>query len=164
MVQKISSLTGLGVKDARNLERGVFNWTINFCEEKNIVLNWQNEKFKIVYVDKSRSVVCNLNQNSYLNNDRLLVRMQESEFGPYDLPFMARENVFPERWSKYIDGKIKRDSLVLNEKPQAMTNEFRCGKCHKRECVYIERQTRSGDEATSLFICCLGCGHRWKIN
>jgi transcription elongation factor S-II len=60
---------------------------------------------------------------------------------------------------------MKRDMNVFEEKPKAMTHEFKCGKCKnkKRECVYQELQVRSADEPMTLFITCLNCGHKWKM-
>lgn len=160
----ICNVDDLDPSYAKDIEIGIYNWTIFFGEEHNISLNWKNDKFVSVYVDKSRSVILNLDRKSYIKNTNLVQRLNDGEFLASDLAFMPREQVFPERWSSVIDRKIKRDSLVLNEIPQAMTKEFRCKKCSKRECVYFEKQTRSGDEATSLFVSCLGCGNRWKIN
>lgn len=164
ILDTLLQLPELDPTDATDIEIGIYNWSIYFGEEHNVTLNWKNDKFVSVYVDKSRSVICNLDKDSYIGNIRLVTRLNANEFAARDLAFMSREQVFPERWVTVIDRKIKRDSLVLNEIPQAMTREFRCKKCSKRECVYFEKQTRSGDEATSLFVCCLGCGNRWKIN
>lgn len=38
-----------------------------------------------------------------------------------------------------------------------------CRKCHSRKIDQVEVQTRSGDEAATLFCLCTACGHRWKM-
>lgn len=161
---KIFDISDVTSKQASDIEVGIFNWTIDFCSEHNVILNWKNDKFANVYIDKARSVICNLDGDSYVHNTHLIERLTAGEFTARDLPFMSREQVFPERWGRVIERKVKRDSLVLNETPQAMTREFRCKRCSKRECIYFEKQTRSGDEAMSLFVSCIGCGNQWKIN
>lgn len=41
------------------------------------------------------------------------------------------------------------------------TDMFECPRCTKRKCVHYELQTRSADEATTVFVTCVACGHRW---
>jgi len=38
-----------------------------------------------------------------------------------------------------------------------------CGKCKSRKIDQVEAQTRSGDEAATLFCLCTSCGNRWKM-
>ena len=144
-----------------SLERGIYNWTIDYCSTKGIVKNWKNPKFKSLYMAKTRSVLANLMPETYVGNHRLLARLLEGEFAPKDLAYMRPENVCPEVWKHVLDIKLMRDQY--SEKPEAMTDQYRCGRCKKRECVYQELQLRSSDEPMSLFITCLNCGNRWRL-
>ena len=45
---------------------------------------------------------------------------------------------------------------------EAMTDQFKCGRCKSRKCIYYELQTRSADEGMTIFITCLNCGNRWR--
>jgi transcription elongation factor S-II len=45
----------------------------------------------------------------------------------------------------------------------ATTDEFRCGKCKKRECTYYELQTRGADEPLTVFVSCTNCQNRWRF-
>ncbi len=146
---------------ATDLEKGVYNWAIEYSIRKGLVRNWANPRFKNIYVAKCRSIAANLQMTSYIGNVRLINRLHEREFLPRDLPFMRPENVFPELWKSVLDVKLMRDQFF--EKPEAMTDQFRCGRCKKRECVYQELQLRSSDEPMSLFITCLNCGNRWRM-
>ena len=40
---------------------------------------------------------------------------------------------------------------------------LQCGKCKSRKIDQVEVQTRSGDEAATLFCLCTACGNRWKM-
>ena len=146
-----------------DLERGIYNWCIDQCVNHKIAMNWKNQRFIHLYKDKARSVFNNLNPSSYISNNRLYKRLLEKEFAPHDIAYMKPENIFPERWADILDAKMKKDMHVFEAKPVAMTDEFKCGKCKNKSCVYQELQVRSADEPMTLFITCLNCGHKWKI-
>lgn len=154
----------LDVEDivAKDLEIGIYNWAVTTADQYKLVKNWKNNRLVILYKDKARSVLANLDPNSYIKNTRLIDRMKEKEFLPHELPFMKPENVYPEQWKGILDDKLKHEH-VLESKPEAMTTQFRCGKCKKRECIYKEKQVRSADEPMTLFITCLNCGNRWRM-
>lgn len=153
-------MTDIGVQD---LEAGIYNWAIEFAESKKITRNWKNNRFVRAYLDKAISLVSNLDAGSYIGNRRLPNRIKEQEFVPHELPFMLPENVYPEKWKAIIDKKQKKEEHIYEERPAAMTDLFKCGKCKKRECSYQELQLRSCDEPMTLFITCLNCGNRWRI-
>lgn len=46
---------------------------------------------------------------------------------------------------------------------QATTDQFKCGKCKKRQCTYYQMQTRSADEPLTTFVQCVACGNRWRF-
>ena len=63
-----------------NLEKGIYNYSIKYAKNKNIVRKWTNPVFRRIYLNKARSVYANLKEDSYLQNYRLLTRLKESEF------------------------------------------------------------------------------------
>jgi DNA-directed RNA polymerase subunit M/transcription elongation factor TFIIS len=162
-VQELVDRTELTEAYAKDLEIGVFNWSIQQCETLKLSKNWKNPRFVSVYKDKARSMLVNIQRDSYVKNDKLVGRIVDREFMPHELPFMKPENMFPQRWAEILDVKMKKDMHVFEEKPVAMTTEFKCGKCKKRECVYQELQVRSADEPMTIFITCTNCGNKWKI-
>lgn len=153
----------ISTKVAEDLERGIFNWCIDQCVGYKIARNWKNTRFVHLYKDKARSILNNLDEKGYVGNSRLYTRLLEKEFAPHDIPYMKPENLYPEQWETILDNKMKKDMHIFEAKPVAMTDEFKCGKCKKRECVYQELQVRSADEPMTIFITCLNCGHKWKI-
>lgn len=42
------------------------------------------------------------------------------------------------------------------------TEEYACEKCGNSKAYYFMRQTRSADEATTRFLECTKCGHKWR--
>lgn len=159
LCSKATSMTEVQQKD---LEIGIYNWTIMEAASRGIVRNWANSRFQRLYVEKARSVISNLDPKSYIHNDRLMQRCIDNEFFPHDIPFMKPENVFPDMWKTSVDAMMKKYENAYENKVVAMTNMFKCGKCKKRECTFYELQTRSGDESTTIFIRCVNCGNSWR--
>ena len=150
-------------KITRRLEKGIYNFTIDNAEKENIVKKWDNSIFKNMYTQKVISVYTNLNKESYIKNTRLLDRLKNKEFKPQELPYMKPIYSFPEHWKTLIDDKYKRDKVLFETKKEAATDQFKCSRCKKNECVFYELQTRSADESMTIFVICLNCGKRWKI-
>ena len=67
-------------------------------------------------------------------------------------PFAGRLNMF------FYSPKYLYESVQ-----EAMTDQFKCGRCKKRQCSYFEMQTRSADEPMTIFVTCINCGKRWKM-
>lgn len=155
--------TALPEYTASQVERGVFNWSIAWADKKGVAKTWKNDGFASIYMSKARSLAFNMDPQSPVGNKNLVSRILEGELNPRDLAFMTPAQIFPEQWKRVIDEKIERDEYIYNEKPAAMTNQFKCGKCKNRECIYQERQMRSCDEPMSIFVYCLRCGNRWRI-
>lgn len=145
----------------KELEREVFNYTIKTCIEKNIVPSW-NQIFTRIYINKIRSLYININQDSYIQNKRLLSRIKKNEFTPKELVEMNYQKLFPENWKELIDEKYRRDKVLYETKKESMTDMYLCKRCKSRETCYYEVQTRSADEPMTIFITCLNCGNRWK--
>lgn len=163
IVKMISDKTKLDLESCRDMEIGIYNWAIKFCEEAKIISNWKNPKFTRVYFDKARSVIANIDKNSYVTNNRLFERLLEGEFYPHDIALMQRDHVYPEIWKDTIDSYVRKAENAYEEKQVAMSDQFKCGKCHKKEVTYIEKQCRSADEPMSLLCTCCVCGNRWRI-
>ena len=163
VVALIKDKIGVDNYNAIDLERGIYNWTIDYSTSKGIVKNWGNSIFQHIYQDKCRSVLANLDKNAYIGNNRLIERLLAKEFLPHEIPYMKPENVFPEKWEGILDAKVKRDQQIGEQTLQSMTDQFKCGKCKRRETVYYERQIRSADEPATLFIRCLNCNTSWRM-
>lgn len=157
---RLPALTEL---EARDAEVGVYNASIAYATSRSIPCVWRNARFRMVYEHKAKSLVANLDEQSYVGNTRLLSRLKEGECAPHEIAAMPPDQVFPEQWAEVIRAKVQREEYMLTARPAAMTDQFLCGRCKKRECTFTEMQMRSCDEPASLFIQCLTCGHRWRL-
>lgn len=158
--KRVPQLTDIEVRDA---EIGVFNAAIGFATSRSIPCVWRNPRFRMVYDHKVKSLVANLDEHSYVGNSRLLTRLKDGECAPHAIAGMPPDQVFPEQWNDIIRAKMQREEYMMTARPAAMTDQFLCGRCKKRECTFTEMQMRSCDEPASLFIQCLTCGHRWRL-
>jgi len=135
-----------------NLEKGIFNYTIQTARLRNVVRKWDNKAFVMIYVDKFKGILLNLNAKSTVKNKDLLKRLKNKEFKAHELAFMTHQELYPEKWKYLIDKKIKREE----------SEGFFCFKCKKRKCSYYQMQTRSADEPMTTFVTCLLCGNNWQ--
>jgi DNA-directed RNA polymerase subunit M/transcription elongation factor TFIIS len=146
----------------KDLEIGIYNWSIDFADKHQIIKNWENNKFKKIYINKCVSIISNLDEELYLKNKTLYNRLKDGEFLPHELPYLSLQEIYPEKWNYIIDDIHKKEEATMNNKNISKTDQFKCGKCKKRECSYYELQIRSADESATLFITCLNCGAHWK--
>lgn len=162
IIDLIITKTGLDNINAKDMEIGIYNWCIIECGKKRISRNWSNPKFFKLYIEKSRSIISNIDKASYINNNKLLDRLLEKEFFPHNIAFMKPENVHPDIWTDSADALMKKYENAYENSVVAMTDMFKCGKCKKRECTFFEIQTRSADEPMTVFIRCINCGNSWR--
>jgi len=163
VLRLIQLKTGLDEKSSKDLEVGIYNWCIQYAEDNKIMKTWGNNKFALLYIEKARCTIANIDKDSYLQNERLIVRLKEKEFSPHDIAFMKPDSVFPERWKATIDAYMKKYENAYENKVSAMTDMFVCGKCKKRECTYYEIFSRSADEPAIIHVRCQNCSNSWRI-
>jgi len=148
--------------EAADLEVGVFNNTIDTAKAFPFAASWGNCVFYEAYLAKARSMVVNINPQSYVGNRHLATRLNEKEFLPNEMASMAPENLFPEAWEQVIQTELLQMKGAYEANMNAMTDIYTCGKCKKNRCTFYELQTRSADEPLTTFVRCLNCGNRWK--
>ena len=98
----------------------------------------------------------------FQNNNLITKVKQSNDFDIDNIASMSYQELFPEIWKQMMDEKYKREKMLYEEKQEAMTDQFKCARCKSRKCTYYELQTRSADEAMTIFITCINCGNRWK--
>lgn len=148
--------------EAKDLEIGVFNSTIDYANSLNIQLSWNSPMFIDTYLNNARSVYTNLKSDSYVGNTELMKRLKSKEFSPHELAYMSSQEIFPERWKDILDKQKEKLKAAYEVKQVSMTDAIKCGKCKNNKVSYYELQIRSGDENMTQFFNCISCGHKWK--
>jgi transcription elongation factor S-II len=140
----------------KNIERSVYNFTINESTIKNIIKQWDNHYFRIIYLTRLKSIITNLNKNTEFKQ---LVMNGSITFD--QLSSITHQEINHRRWDNLIQQKIERDKTKY-EVQKKINSEFTCFKCHSTNCDYYQLQTRSADEPMTTFVSCIECGNRWK--
>ena len=146
----------------QDLEIGIYNASLQEADKHGIRKNWESPGFISLYTILARRIITNLVPSSYVNNPRLLERLKDGEFKPHDIAFMNYGELYPENWQQLMDQQMKRETKLLEGNKDMATDQFKCGRCYKRQCTYYEMQTRSADEPMTIFIRCLNCGKQWR--
>ena len=142
-------------KNSANLEKGIFNYSLKEAEQRKVLKKWDNNRFVKIYLDRLRSVYLNLNSN-------IIEQINSGIIKVHKIAFMTHQEMAPERWSKLIETKIKRDKNKFETNVEAATDTFTCRKCKSKKTTYYQMQTRSADEPMTTFVTCIECGNRWK--
>lgn len=144
---------------ATNIEKGVFNYSIREADTQKVVKKWENPHFVTLYVDRLRSLYTNLSVH-----EDFRAQVLSGEIAPEQLSRMSHIDIAPQKWEILVEAKRKKDISRYQITEQASTSEFKCRRCQSRRCQYYELQVRSADESCSVYVNCLDCGKRWRVN
>jgi transcription elongation factor S-II len=139
-----------------NLEKGIFNWSIQEADNKNVVKKWENVYFVQIYIDRFRMIWTNLHDKDIIS------KVVNKEIRPHELGQMTHQEIAPDKWEKLIKDKKEKDENRYAPKLDGNTDMFTCRKCKSNKCSYYQLQTRSADEPMTTFVTCVNCGNRWK--
>lgn len=143
-------------KQASNLEKGIYNYTLKEATSRKVVKKWDNPFYVQLYIDRLRSIFLNL------KNPELVAQLKEGIIKSHVIAFMTHQEMNHQKWEKLIEAKMKRDKTKYETVMEASTDTFTCRKCKSKKCNYYQLQTRSGDESMTTFVSCIQCGNRWK--
>ena len=64
----------------------------------------------------------------------------------------------------YFTPTDKFDQLFSEKESKLSTIQINCAKCESNKAFFFQMQTRSADEASTIFYKCVQCKHTWKEN
>jgi DNA-directed RNA polymerase subunit M/transcription elongation factor TFIIS len=147
---------------ALELEHYIYNTSLQIAAKRHVLKSWSHPLFGEVYTSLARSVIGNLNPNSYIQNKDLYKRFMEKKITLEEITTFTFSDLYPEIWKDLSIRQFEREKRQLEGNKSMATDQFECKRCHKRECTYYELQTRSADEPMTIFIQCLNCGKHWR--
>jgi len=148
---------------SRKLEQGIYNSTIDKCNQRGFHPMWINPQFNELYICKYKTVYTNLDIDSYVKNIGLVDKITSGELTPERIAFLKPSELFPEKWMAILDEELTKDK-IMSEGGGSKTSFFPCPKCKEHNASYYQLQTRSADEPMTVFFTCLNkkCGNMWK--
>lgn len=155
IVEKLYKILNNNSK-AANLERGIYNVSLEIADSKNVIKKWDNQNFVNIYIQKLRNVYINL------KNKELLETVKSKNFKIHELAYMTHYELNPNKWKILIENKKVRDDNKYTPNIEASTDDFTCRNCKSKKCTHYQLQTRSADEPMTTFVTCIDCGTRWK--
>ncbi|GBG88969.1 hypothetical protein CBR_g48579 [Chara braunii] len=114
------------------------------------------------YKAKYRSISFNLKDPK---NPDLRRRVLFGEITPDMLMELSAEDMASDQ-RKQENEEIRKKALWECErglKATGSTDQFKCGKCGKRETTFFQMQTRSADEPMTTYVTCVNCNNHWKF-
>jgi DNA-directed RNA polymerase subunit M/transcription elongation factor TFIIS len=144
------------------LEKAFLALAASEAKKNYIPRNWKSPIFCDLYRSSARTVLWNIHPKSPIPNKQLFERCKSGEISLEQIPVMSAYQMYPEHWQELADKQLIREQKILEGNKSRATDEYECKRCGKRECTKYEMQTRSGDEATTIFITCLSCGKNWR--
>ena len=144
-------------KICENLEKGIYNYTLDICEQRNLIKKWSNDYFIIIYIQKVKAILYNLENKDLFN------KLVNKDIRAHELAYMTHQEMRPDLWDELIELKKIKDENKFSPKIEASTDDFKCGKCKSKKCTFYQLQTRSADEPMTTFVTCIDCGNRWKF-
>ena len=95
-------------------------------------------------------------------NPYIITELINKNIKPHNIAFMTHQEFNHDKWADLIDAKSKRDKNKFEVNMAAATDTFTCRKCKGNKCTFMTLQTRSADEPSTIYVCCLQCNARWK--
>lgn len=148
--------------DLLQLERGIYNASLEEAKRRMVPLTWDHTNFKWVYGMVAKRTASNFQPDSYVQNTDLIARWKDGEFTLDQIAHWSPYDLKPSHWKDLKDQQFRRDKRILEGNLAMATDRFRCSRCQKKMCTYYELQTRSADEPMTIFISCVNCGKQWK--
>jgi len=146
----------LSKRTLENIEKGIYNYCIQTATKSFIVKKWENPYFVLLYINKLRVILTNI------NNKGLLESISLKKIKSHEIANMTHQELDPEKWKERLELKKLHDENLYSPKLNANTDDFTCRKCKSKKCSYYQLQTRSADEPMTTFVTCIDCGNRWK--
>jgi hypothetical protein len=141
---------------ARNIEKSIYNKSIDESNEKTIIKKWDNYLFVQLYLNRFKFVYF------ILNNEEIVHKINIGELKAYEIAYKNHQELYPDKWNNQIEEKRLRIENKYFPKIEASTDMYTCRKCKKNQCTYYQVQIRSADEPMTTFVTCVICGTRWK--
>jgi transcription elongation factor S-II len=162
-ISRLNEVIGTKIPESliQNIEKSVFNWSIQRSKQLNDTPSWENRYFRERYSRKVETV-----RKAFVSGD-LVDRILSGVIKTKDIASL-------EPAALWLDGPWARTEEAIKEKQVKMDiaekkfesddykGLYQCGRCKSWKTTYYQMQTRSADEPMTTFVTCVNCSKRWK--
>jgi len=115
----------------------------------------ESTKLKPKQIQVLVKIILNYNETEELAYEAIGLLNEGIEYAKVKQDFLAER--FAWKGRPYLEHRQTRDfrDNMLANPPQVREGEMECPKCHKKQTLVTEMQTRSADEGFTYFINCL---------
>jgi len=138
----------LGKDLAIIVEKSIYQFSEDYAEYNSTPFLLEQ-----IYTSKAEELLSTIGKNLKFTLDSI----KSNIIDPTKIAYMRPSDLNMDQYSDII----KKQSMIT--KTQSSSQAFECEKCHKRNTQVEERQVKSGDEPTTLFVTCLECGNVFTI-
>ena len=144
----ISKILSTNQGKAVNVEKSIYNYTIDEAKRLAIEPSWEEVSFSHIYKQKYLDIRVNL------LNGPLSDMINQNIYSTKQIAHLTPQELNPEKWKPETD---------LIDTKDVVEGIFQCKKCKSKRTTYYSLQTRSSDEPMTNFITCVECSNRWKM-
>ena len=131
---------------------------------KQVLSNYiKNSKNVNVIENKINKVTCN--QDEYKSLILEIVNVKRNGSSSKCIMDILKQGYFLDNRKEYVEfrAKIEEHDGFLVKPFEVEEGVLECGKCGSNKTISYTKQTRSGDESTSVFALCYECNNKWKM-
>jgi len=100
-------------KISENLEKGIYNYSLDVSDDKKIIKKWSNDSFVVLYIQKLRALILNL------KNKELLEKLLSKSLKAHEFVYMNHQDLRPDLWSELLEKKKIKDENKYTPKIEA---------------------------------------------
>lgn len=131
---------------------------------KQVLSNYiKSSKNVNVIENKINKVTCN--QDEYKSLILEIVNAKRNGSSSKYIMDILKQGYFLDNRKEYVEfrAKIEEHDGFLVKPFEVEEGVLECGKCGSNKTISYTKQTRSGDESTSVFALCYECNNKWKM-
>ena len=148
------------LKNSINIEKTIYNYSINESLNKQTFPSWTNPNFILIYNGRLHTIYMNMYDDLFLNKINNYNDTLENEY--IALESMSHFDINPPKWADMIERQQLMNTAKYDTEVEATTNFYTCNNCKSKKCTYYQLQTRSADEPMTTFVNCINCGKKWR--
>lgn len=101
-------------------------------------------------------------KNSKLRNDILEGVLTPEVLASLKEHELANPEQRKQREEEFLERNKSKDLNELQRSLSSSSSLFPCPRCGAKDCTWVQRQTRSGDEPMTVCCTCNKCGRVWR--